>query len=61
MKAIIKGIELTYNKNTGKISKMSNWNKCYELARNGLIGSNYYKNLYGHVDFFVKEYKPDNY
>lgn len=53
MKAIINGVEVTYNKDTKVVGWMSDWTKCWDLAREGYLDSNYYPQLYGHVDFKV--------
>ena len=53
MKTIIGGVEMTYDKTTRKVGWMSDWRKCWELAKKGLLDSNYYTHLYGHVDFFI--------
>ena len=55
MEIVIKGIKITYNKESRKIGWMSKWEKCWDLAREGILESNYYENLYGHVDFFIPQ------
>ena len=49
----IKGIKITYNKDTLKVGHMSDWTKCWTFAREGILDSNYYNHLHGHVDFFI--------
>lgn len=53
MRTTIQGVEMTFNRDTRKIGFMSNWSRCWQLAKDGHIESNYYRNLYGHVDFFI--------
>lgn len=55
MEITIQEVKMTFDKKTRKIGWMSNWRRCWELARDRHIESNYYENLYGHVDFFVPE------
>ena len=55
MKIKINNVDISFNKETRKIGWMSKWEECWKLAREGFLESNYYENLYGHVDFFVPQ------
>ena len=60
MRITIGGVEMTFNRTTRKVGWMSDWRQCWELARKGLLDSNYWTHLHGHVDFFIPKEGKEN-
>lgn len=49
----IDGVEIRANQD-GLVTWMSDWTRCYELVKLGYFTSKFYRNNYGHTDFYIK-------
>ena len=48
----IEGVEVHTNER-GLVIWMSDWKRCYEFVQRGFFTKKFYRNSYGHTDFYI--------
>ena len=52
---LIDGVVISFDKLSGRVYRMSHWERCQEFDNRGYLRRVFYENLWGHTEYYITD------